>query len=83
MSPVSAVTYVPIRTQIDPPTAANSYGRQRTLGFLSYGTIAVIRFAISALTPGMPVEVPTGLRTILSYLVKPLGDQIERAFREE
>jgi hypothetical protein len=31
----------------------------------------------------MPVEVPTGLRTILSYLVKPLGDQIERAFREE
>lgn len=37
------------------------------------------------LTPGMPAEVffPTGARTILSYLVKPLSDQIERAFREE
>ena len=33
----------------------------------------------------MPAEVffPTGARTILSYLVKPLSDQIERAFREE
>jgi HlyD family secretion protein len=38
-----------------------------------------------ALKPGMPVEVffPTRARTILSYLVKPLGDQIGRAFREE
>lgn len=37
------------------------------------------------LTPGMPAEVffPTGARTILSYLVKPLSDQVERAFREE
>lgn len=37
------------------------------------------------LTPGMPAEVffPTGARTILSYLVKPLDDQIERAFRED
>lgn len=36
-------------------------------------------------TPGMPAEVffPTGARTILSYLVKPLSDQVERAFREE
>ncbi|MFZ5672892.1 MAG: HlyD family type I secretion periplasmic adaptor subunit [Pseudomonadota bacterium] len=38
-----------------------------------------------ALTPGMPAEVffPTQERTILSYLVKPLSDQMERAFREE
>lgn len=38
-----------------------------------------------ALAPGMPAEVffPTHERTILSYLVKPLGDQMERAFREE
>ncbi|CDX41456.1 Type I secretion system membrane fusion protein PrsE [Mesorhizobium plurifarium] len=37
------------------------------------------------LTPGMPVEVffSTGNRTMLSYLVKPLTDQIDRAFREE
>lgn len=38
-----------------------------------------------ALTPGMPAEVffPTASRTILSYLVKPMSDQMERAFREE
>lgn len=38
-----------------------------------------------SLTPGMPAEVffPTHERTILSYLVKPLSDQVERAFREE
>ncbi|MER8373616.1 HlyD family type I secretion periplasmic adaptor subunit [Mesorhizobium sp. M1396] len=37
------------------------------------------------LAPGMPVEVffSTGSRTMLSYLVKPLADQIQRAFREE
>ncbi|GLS40875.1 HlyD family type I secretion periplasmic adaptor subunit [Mesorhizobium tianshanense] len=37
------------------------------------------------LAPGMPVEVffSTGSRTMLSYLVKPLTDQIQRAFREE
>ncbi len=36
------------------------------------------------LVPGMPVEVfiKTGDRTVLSYIVKPLSDQIERAFRE-
>jgi len=35
------------------------------------------------LVAGMPVEVfiQTGERTILSYLVKPLTDQINRAFR--
>ncbi|HEY9215611.1 MAG TPA: HlyD family type I secretion periplasmic adaptor subunit [Ancylobacter sp.] len=37
------------------------------------------------LVPGMPAEVylQTGQRTALSYLVKPLGDQIARAMREE
>ena len=34
--------------------------------------------------PGMPVEafIQTGERTVLSYLVKPLRDQITKAFRE-
>lgn len=38
-----------------------------------------------ALLPGMPAEamIQTGERTALSYLVKPLSDQIARAFREE
>ncbi len=37
------------------------------------------------LIPGMLVEVfaETGGRTVLSYLVKPLRDQISKAFREE
>jgi HlyD family secretion protein len=38
-----------------------------------------------SLVPGMPAEamIGTGDRTALSYLVKPLSDQINRAFREE
>ncbi|HEY0222884.1 MAG TPA: HlyD family type I secretion periplasmic adaptor subunit [Pseudolabrys sp.] len=37
------------------------------------------------LIPGMPVEafVQTGERTVFSYLVKPLHDQLMRAFREK
>ena len=37
------------------------------------------------LVPGMPVEtfVQTGDRTVISYLAKPLVDQIKRAFREK
>jgi HlyD family secretion protein len=37
------------------------------------------------LVPGMPVEafVQTGERTVISYLVKPLFDQLTRAFREK
>ncbi|PCI03010.1 MAG: hemolysin secretion protein D [Hyphomicrobiales bacterium] len=37
------------------------------------------------LVPGMPAEafIQTGKRTVISYLVKPLSDQISRAFKEE
>ncbi len=37
------------------------------------------------LKPGMPVEafIQTGERTMLSYLVKPLRDQLQRTFREK
>lgn len=37
------------------------------------------------LVPGMPAEiyVQTGSRSVLSYFVKPLTDQLERTFREE
>jgi HlyD family secretion protein len=36
------------------------------------------------IVPGMPVEafVKTGDRTVMSYLMKPLSDQMNRAFRE-
>jgi HlyD family secretion protein len=44
----------------------------------------VARLGESKLIPGMPVEafVQTGDRTMLSYLIKPLNDQLMRAFRE-
>ena len=37
------------------------------------------------LVPGMPVEafIKTQDRTVMSYLVKPLTDQMHRALREE
>ena len=37
------------------------------------------------IVPGMPVEafVQTGDRTMISYLVKPLHDQLMRMFREK
>jgi HlyD family secretion protein len=45
----------------------------------------VARLGEVKLVPGMPVEtfVQTGHRTVMSYLVKPLYDQITRAFREK
>lgn len=44
----------------------------------------VARLGEVKLVPGMPVEafIKTGDRTVMSYLVKPLSDQIARAFRE-
>ena len=37
------------------------------------------------LVPGMPVDafIQTGERTVMSYLVRPMMDQLGRAFREE
>jgi HlyD family secretion protein len=45
----------------------------------------VARLGDVKLIPGMPVEafVQTGDRTMLSYLIKPLHDQLMRAFREK
>lgn len=42
------------------------------------------KLSASKLVPGMPVEVfiKTQRRSALSYLIKPLEDQAERAFRE-
>jgi HlyD family secretion protein len=45
----------------------------------------VARLGEVKLIPGMPVEafVQTGDRTMLAYLIKPLSDQLMRAFREK
>ena len=44
----------------------------------------ITRLGEVKLLPGMPVEafIQTGERTMISYLAKPLNDQITRAFRE-
>ena len=44
----------------------------------------IARLGNVKLVPGMPVEafIKTGDRTVISYLMKPLSDQINRAFRE-
>jgi HlyD family secretion protein len=45
----------------------------------------IARLGEVKLTPGMPVEafIQTGERTMLSYLIKPLHDQLMRSFREK
>jgi HlyD family secretion protein len=45
----------------------------------------VARLGDAKLIPGMPAEafVQTGDRTLMSYLIKPLNDQLMRAFREK
>jgi HlyD family secretion protein len=44
----------------------------------------IARLGEQRLVPGIPVVafIETGARTALSYLLKPLGDQINRAMRE-
>ena len=69
--------------------AADASNDQRS--GLSYFTIRIgmtakeiARLGDVKLAPGMPVEafVQTGERTMISYLMKPLHDQLMRAFRE-
>jgi len=52
---------------------------------ISIPSTEIKRIGDLALIPGMPAEafVATGDRTALSYLLKPLSDQISRAFRED
>jgi HlyD family secretion protein len=53
--------------------------------WLRLDDVELAKLGGQTLVPGMPVEVfiKTRDRTALSYLVKPLSDQINRAFREE
>jgi HlyD family secretion protein len=64
----------------DPRTGASYYTVRITLPPEELSRLNVLR-----LIPGMPVEafVRTGERTVLSYLTKPLTDQLTKAFRED
>jgi HlyD family secretion protein len=52
---------------------------------ISLSALETARLGDVKLLPGMPVEafVQTGERTVISYLLKPLRDQIARAFTEK
>jgi len=63
----------------DPRTGEASYQVRVTLSREEIDRLGVLK-----LVPGMPVEVmlATGSRTMLSYLFKPISDQLLRLFRE-
>jgi len=70
--------------------AADTTNDQRTgqsyyLVRISMSNNEIGRFGAVKLTPGMPVEafIQTGQRTLMSYLIKPLHDQLMRSFREK
>lgn len=77
-----------VKGKVDIVSAATSVDKATGLPFykttLSFSPDALGTLA-SKLQPGMPVEVyiETDQRTVVSYLSKPLTDQIMRAFREE
>jgi HlyD family secretion protein len=70
--------------------AADTSTDQRTgqsyyLVRIAMPTQEIKRLGDVRLTPGMPVEafIETGERTMMSYLLKPLHDQLMHAFREK
>jgi len=73
------VTQVAADITVDPKTGMNHYVVRLEMDEKDRRTVADLK-----LVPGMPVEVfmATGTRTALSYLAKPITDQMSRAFRE-
>ena len=74
------VTRVSADTTADQRTGQNYYTIR-----VSLPADAAKQLGDVKLLPGMPVEtfVQTGERTVISYLMKPLLDQVARAFREK
>jgi HlyD family type I secretion membrane fusion protein len=73
------VTQVAADITADPKTGQSYYVVRLEMDEKDARTVADLK-----LVPGMPVEVfmSTGTRTALSYLAKPIADQMNRAFRE-
>jgi HlyD family secretion protein len=74
-----AVTRISADTAVDQRTGQSYYNIR-----ISLPPDQVARLGKSKLVPGMPVEafIQTGERTVISYLLKPLRDQLARTFRE-
>ena len=75
-----AVSQIAADTTTDQRTGQSYYVTRITMSKKAIAQLGDVK-----LIPGMPVEafVQTGERTVLSYLIKPLRDQVERAFREK
>jgi HlyD family secretion protein len=75
-----AVTRVAADTNNDQRTGQSYY-----LVRIGIDPAEIARLGSVKLTPGMPVEafIQTGERTLVSYLVKPLHDQLMRSMREK
>ena len=74
------LTLISPDTTVDPKTGQTYYTVRVALDPREIARLGSIK-----LVPGMPVEmfVKTGDRNVLSFLLKPLNDQIARTFREE
>ena len=73
-------------TRVSPDTTTDQRTGQSYYTIrVSMPSAEIARLGDVKLIPGMPVEafVQTGDRTLLSYLIKPLNDQLMRAFREK
>jgi HlyD family secretion protein len=75
-----AVSRISADTTVDQRTGASFYTVRITMPSKEIARLGNVR-----LVPGMPVDafVQTGDRTVIAYLMKPLSDQIARAFREK
>jgi HlyD family secretion protein len=88
---VGTVSYVSATTSHDQGAQASQAGAQGGAQG-SYFTVRIVladeerrRLGGLQLVPGMPAEVfmQTGSRTMMSYLLKPITDQMQRAFVEQ
>ncbi len=72
------VNHVSADVTRDPMTGIEAYTVRIKIPDAQIGRLGAVK-----LIPGMPVEafVQTGSRTVLSYLFKPLSDQVAKAFR--
>ena len=73
------VTYISADRQVDPVTNESFYTAR-----LKIAEVLPPSIKRSQIFPGMPVEtyIQTGDRTFLEYMIKPLTDSFNRAFRE-
>ena len=66
-------------------TWPSSHASIRRHIFAGVVIVAFLAIGVGGWAPGMPVEafIQTGDRTMMSYFIKPLHDQLMRSFREK